>query len=424
MKKENPKKIKAAEEIKFEIVMVELAEPGEMIKVDKNLKVEAISLEKIMAVIEKIDLETKDLVIIEDDDKSYEIIKRRGLDVGKIRIALEASRKEQNKPAQTEITKRNDAAKKIRAALDPIEKRLLDKRKAEDDRRAKVIADKADAEQARKDTIKETIERIKRMGVLVYGTPIHAIEDAIKTLHDANLKEERYQEFLEEAQEAKMAALEILAVALTAAKKKEADDAAQEAENARLKEKADTLEAQAKKEAEEKAELEAKVKKLEEDKAQAEKELETKLAEDTIPINTCPVKDKCFEMNGEMNGGNCSLYVQTHCDFPSEVESNRQEKLDSSEDDLGEVVEQLVEDPPEKMIFPDYELEIRYLEKQAKKQRKFMNGADAEECHKLGYAYGVLSDAVDQFNDYEPLEPREDMDAHDKKRSGPEVPAR
>jgi hypothetical protein len=229
---------------------------------------EKASYKMIMAAIETLDKETEGLTIIEDDNKSYDLVKSKRLIVKKLRTTVENRRKDLNKDAQKIISARNAAASKIKDKIEPVESRLKALETAEDNRRAM-------KEQARVDTIQNRVKLIQAATQGIASMRSERITKLIQGVRDVEITEADYQEMMPQAESAKITALEELGKALIAAKESETAEIKRVAEEKALKEKNEILEAQAKKDAEEKAILE---KKLEEERLAREVQ-EKELAE-------------------------------------------------------------------------------------------------------------------------------------------------
>jgi hypothetical protein len=367
---------------------------------------EVLSYNKIMAAIEKMDKETEDLAIIEDDNKSYDLVKSKRLIAKKLRTTVENRRKDLNKDAQAEITKRNAAASKIKAKIEPVESRLKALETAEDNRRAM-------KEQARVDTIQNRVKLIQAATRGVASMRSERITKLIKGVQDVEITEADYQEMMPQAESAKIATLEELGKALAEALSREAAEIKRVAEEKALRKHNEILEAQAKKDAEEKAaleaqaekaatekaELEAKVKAMEDEKAQREKEAEEKLEDSRKALEEVVAA------------------VEVKVEEDLEPEPDPQKELGATT--LAHMDEMSCDDTPkEKMVFLDFVEELRHLVDECEKAVEFTT--DQEEREFFQFVHEAMATALTEIELFQP-EPEEDMYKEDMKNAGPEM---
>lgn len=213
----------------------------------------------------------KDVVIT--DGASYKVVMKGLAEYRELRLKIDAKHKELKKGA-LEYGRAVDAEKKrLRGLLEPGENHLKAIRQEEDDRKAKIKAEKEAKERARVDGIRSKIDNIVRLGsVDITSVDSGVIQDRLDQVVAIEITEEEYMEFTEEASAAADNAYVNVKKALEARLEWEEKEVARKKEEERLKK-------QREEQAKEAERLEEENRKLEEKKAEVAKEEERKRIE-------------------------------------------------------------------------------------------------------------------------------------------------
>jgi hypothetical protein len=393
---------------------------------------EVLSYNKIMAAIDILDKETEDLTIIEDDNKSYDFAKSKRLVYKKLRTTVENRRKDLNKDAQKIISARNAAASKIKDKIEPGESRLKALEVAEDNRRAK-------KEQARVDTIHNRVKLIQAATQGVASMRSERITELIQGVRDVEITEADYQEMMPQAESAKIIALEELGKALADALSREAVEIKRVAEEKALKEKNEALEKKLKEErlarevqekelaekdaalkaeqdkkdekaATEKAELEAKVKAMEDEKAENERKAEEeRLARLAKAENE--IEDELNEIAADIIVDGLNEMEDPEPEPQKEFGATTLEQMD----EMNGI--SMPETPKEKMVFPDFTEELRFLVDESEKASEFTT--DQEEREFFEFVHEAMATALTEIELFQPEPEEEDMHKEDMRNAGP-----
>lgn len=175
------------------------------------------------------------LKVIPGDKASYKMVNDARNKFVHLRNDIDKKRKKLNEDAQAEIKSRNDTAKELIALFSPAETHLTNEIKAEDDRIAKIEAE-------RKERIQARIAIIPAHSVVGYNDTAEIIQSKINIITEF-VVDDTLEEFQLQAENTKKTALALLSDALTARIKFEKEEAERIAETARLKKIADEQEA-------------------------------------------------------------------------------------------------------------------------------------------------------------------------------------
>ena len=140
----------------------------DLIQIDKAM-VESFEIN--LLDVQKMVDEYQTLTLTPEDKESYRVCRTALTVCVRNRRSIDKRRKELNTEDQDRIKKRNGVAKQLTELISPAEKHLEVLVKGEDDRVAKIKAEKAQREQERVDAIQEKIAEITSLTASLHLQP-------------------------------------------------------------------------------------------------------------------------------------------------------------------------------------------------------------------------------------------------------------
>ena len=193
------------------------------------------------------------------------------------RVQVETKRKELKREALDFGRAVDGEAKRITTLLWPIENRLKEVRKIEDDRKAAIKAEKERIEQERVQKIRSKISEIQRLADGVNALQREQLEDILADTEAMAITPEEFAEFVEEAERVLIAVRNVVRTALEAQIKLDREAMQRKAEAKHLAKIAKEQAAEAQRLAQVKAEQEAEEAKKKADLERARQEQEAKV---------------------------------------------------------------------------------------------------------------------------------------------------
>jgi len=174
---------------------------------------QALSVEHTESDLKKMAAQYADVTEIKDDT-DYELVKSGGIALGKVRVAIEkagkAARDDANAFAKAVIVEQ----RRLTDIISPEEDRLKALRKDKDNEAIRAAAEKLRVEEERKAAIQVKIDGIRGLTGGLLGASSEALRERLEEAQAVDVTEAEYQEFVEAAQEAKQAAIQLLEPAL------------------------------------------------------------------------------------------------------------------------------------------------------------------------------------------------------------------
>jgi len=214
------------------------------------------------AVIVALDNKYKDIQIT--DAKSRAFVMEGLREYRELRLKVVDGHKEAKQKALEHCNFLDAERQRILARLAPGENYLKEVRQADDDRKAKIKAEKEAEERERIQTIQDKINSIRTLGI-VHGGASSTIQDRLTLTKGIEPSKEVYQEFLNQAMDAQMTAITSLEEALSERLQFEKEQVARKAEAERLEKVRKEQEAT-------QAKIDEENRKIEEEKAKIESE--------------------------------------------------------------------------------------------------------------------------------------------------------
>ena len=188
---------------------------------------QALSVDYTEAQLKRLAEKNADVTAI-NSAEDYQLVKRAGVELGKVRVSIEkagkSARDDANKFSKAVITEQ----RRLTGIISPEEDRLKSLRKEVDDAEARKKEAERVAEMARIVGITERIALIKSAAEGFSNASSERISDAISDVHKIECTEELFQEFADRAAEAKQDAISVLEAVLASRKEYEALRAEQE----------------------------------------------------------------------------------------------------------------------------------------------------------------------------------------------------
>lgn len=160
------------------------------------------------------------------DDTDYDLVKRGGIEIGKVRVSIEKAGKAARDDANKFRTAVIAEEKRLKEIVQPEEVRLKSLRKAVDDEAIHKAAEVLRIEQSRVADITARIQGIKEQTEGLLNADSIAIQTRLDTVKQTICSEVSFAEFLEQADEVKADAISSLESALTMRKTLEDQQAA------------------------------------------------------------------------------------------------------------------------------------------------------------------------------------------------------
>jgi len=214
--------------------------------IDVKLSSQVITFDVTEAAIQKLDEKYADGTMVVTDTKSYKAVVAAVAEVRGLRLKVEARRKVLKADALEHGRNVDSRAKQITALLAPIEERLNDVKKAEDDRKAEAKAELAKIEQARVDGIRKKISDILNMTTGLLSLDAEQLKSLSDEIAAIEIDMGEYMEFTQEAVDVKGDVSSAVTDALANRIKLDEEEAARKAEDARLQKIREEQEAEAK----------------------------------------------------------------------------------------------------------------------------------------------------------------------------------
>lgn len=192
-----------------------------------------------MAVIEGLKEKYMDITILPGDQSAYEMVKAGQKECRKIRLDCEEWHKDKKKDILVWGRHYDGEKNRILGLVEPIESRLKDVRKVEDDR-IKAIED------ARINAIGDKVQEIREMGESLGNMEAQELADWELLLKEMVIEEDEYQELTAEARITRNSSLINIRNALDWRMKKDMEEEEQKVEAAKLEEQRKAQAAEAK----------------------------------------------------------------------------------------------------------------------------------------------------------------------------------
>ncbi|MFH1628152.1 MAG: hypothetical protein ABIE47_05435, partial [Pseudomonadota bacterium] len=209
--------------------------------------------------------EYENLAVVQGDKKSYKAVHEAKMILTRTRTGVDKRRKELGEDARGWVNAVNQAAKDLLAPIVPIENRFKDELQAEDNRIAKIEADRIAA-------IKAKIEFIREKVVGTASKTSIEIASLMEQVDHTQIMPEVFQEFQDEALKAKSDTISTLVTVYEDKLEAEKKEAELNVMVERLEKLRKEQEAEATRQAEEKRKVEEAQRKLEEGLAKLEAE--------------------------------------------------------------------------------------------------------------------------------------------------------
>ena len=148
------------------------------------------------------------------DAADYQLVKRGGIELGKVRVSIEKAGKAARDDANKFRTAVIAEEKRLKGIIQPEEDRLKDMRKEHDTRAAREAAEKLRIETERKDGIERKIAGIKGYLDGVIGETADNLSVMVNEVESIEITEQEYQEYFDNAMLAKNAVVRKLTTLL------------------------------------------------------------------------------------------------------------------------------------------------------------------------------------------------------------------
>lgn len=195
------------------------------------------------AALQKLEADYAEVPDVETDE-GYKETTDRVKKLTKYRTSVERRRKELKKPGMEYCAMVDSIARGISDRVTALEDRHKQAKQARDEREAKEAEERREREQRRLKEISDRIERIKTLGAPLAGTPLEALERALKALQDMEIGNDTFNEFTSEALEVRKAAVETVTRALEERRAYESQKAEHERQAAELQRQREEFEKQ------------------------------------------------------------------------------------------------------------------------------------------------------------------------------------